>query len=145
VSQARSLRTEAVTQAEAEQKRFLAWSAARKRLAFEQEWPLFLEAVDGLLENGDAEAAYATYRAKRDRAAAAQAALLDFRLYWESLGRALMGRDMVLIDAENVPGRRHLLLFDPDQLRMPFPVFAPPSRESAPRSPLKSSAKDEDP
>ena len=45
-----------------------------------------------------------------------QAALTDFRLYWEALATALTDRDKVIIDAENVPGRRHLWLMP----RMPM-------------------------
>ena len=33
-----------------------------------------------------------------------QAALTDFRLYWDALARALAGREKVIIDADKVPG-----------------------------------------
>jgi len=56
--------------------------------------------------------------------------LTDFRLFWDRLGLALSTRDKVIIDADQVPGKRNLLLFDLDQLRMPIPVLTPP--ESAP-------------
>ena len=41
---------------------------------------------------------------------ARQALLTDFRLYWEALASALADREKVVIDAENVPGRRRLWL-----------------------------------
>ena len=50
--------------------------------------------------------------------------LTDFRLYWEALASALAGRDKVVIDAENVPGRRRLWL-TPLQ-PFPFPAAMTP-------------------
>ena len=55
---------------------------------------------------------------------APQAVLTDFRLYWERLGDALAGRDKIIIDADKVPGRRHLWLapFDPPRLPPAVPA-----------------------
>jgi P-type Cu+ transporter len=124
-TQANAAYAETVKQAEAEKERFLTWSRARKALPFKQEWPLFLDAVDGLLRGDDPVAVHADYVKRRTAAQVAQATLMDFRLYWEALGRALAGREMVLVDADKVPGRRQLLLLDPEQFRMPFPVLMP--------------------
>ncbi len=58
--------------------------------------------------------------------------LNDFRLFWTALGRSLGGRDKLIIDADQIPGRRHLLLMDPEQFRVPVPILAPragPSEE----------------
>ena len=54
------------------------------------------------------------------RRPALQGALTDFRLYWDMLAASLSGRDKVIVDAEDVPGRRHLWLMPPD-------VFPPPA------------------
>jgi Cu+-exporting ATPase len=54
-----------------------------------------------------------------------QAALTDFRLFWDALGKALNGREKLIIDADKVPGRRQLLLFDPDKFKIPVPVMIP--------------------
>ena len=54
--------------------------------------------------------------------------LVDFRLYWDNLARALSGRELLLIDADQVRGQRNLMLFDPDQLRIPVPMWLPPGR-----------------
>jgi hypothetical protein len=140
-TQAEAAYAETVTQAQAERERFLLWSRARQALPWEQEWPLALDAVDGLLRGDDPADVHAGYAKRRTQAQAAQAALMDFRLYWEALGRALTGRELVLVDAAKVPGRRQLLLLDPEQFRMPFPVLVPqggmPDR-SAPRQQGKS-------
>ena len=74
--------------------------------------------------------AYQEYVRRRREKIAAQAALTEFRLFWDSLSRALAGRDKIIIDAEKVPGRRHLLLLEPDQLRPPVPMLVPPARGS---------------
>lgn len=38
---------------------------------------------------------------------------------------------MILVDADKVSGRRNLFLFDPEQMRWPFPMMLPgqPPRE----------------
>jgi P-type Cu+ transporter len=136
-AQAEAAKAETVKQAEAEATRFLAWSRARKQLPFERDWPLVLDAVGGLLDGKDPEEVCATYQKRRRAAVQEQAALTDFRLYWEALGQALKGRELVLVDAENVQGRRHLMLFDPEQFRVPFPMLVP-NREPASRAPLEN-------
>jgi Cu+-exporting ATPase len=135
LAEARAEYTEKVKDAEAERDRFLHWSAARKGLAWERDWPLFLDAVDSLLGGQDPGEVYTVYSKRRHEAEAAQAALLDFRLYWEALGRALQGRELVLVDADKVPGRRQLLLLDPEQFRVPWPVLIPQNRTLPDRSP----------
>jgi Cu+-exporting ATPase len=145
LAEARAAYTEAVQQAEAERDRFLLWSAARKGLPWEREWPLFLDAVDGLLGGEDPAEVYTLYGKRRTEAQTAQAALMDFRLYWEALGRALQGREMVLVDADTVAGRRQLLLLDPEQFRMPFPVLVPQSRNPPERAPLRQNGHGEGP
>ena len=78
---------------------------------------MYSGAVDELLDGTDPAAVHDRYQARRKQALAVHASLLDFRLYWESLGRALNGRELVLIDAEKIRGRRQLLFLDPEQWR----------------------------
>ncbi len=54
-----------------------------------------------------------------------QGTLTDFRLFWDALGRALSGREKLIVDADKVPGRRTLLLFDPEKFKVPVPVLVP--------------------
>ncbi len=145
VAKARAARTETVKQAEADQTRFLAWSRARRQLPFEKQWPLVLDAVDGLLEGKAPDEVCAAYERRQAETLAAQGSLIEFRLYWEALGRALTGRDMVLVDADRVPGRRHLFLFDLDQFRIPLPVVLPPDRGMPDRGPLRQEGHGEGP
>jgi HflK protein len=145
VARAEAAKVEVIKQAEAEQARFLAWSGVRRRLSFAQEWPLALEALDGLLAGVPPEEVYSAFERRRAEATAAQASLIDFGLYWEALGRALAERDLVLIDAdEKTLGRRQLLLMDPEQFRVPVPILLP-NREPPQRSPLKQDGHGEGP
>jgi len=135
VAQSVATRTEKIEQARGEQARFLAWIDARSRLSVAQELDLFVDAVRRV-DQGRAtpqEAANEFWKRRSDLLAV-RTTLIDFRLFWEGVGRALTGRDLVLIDADNVSGQRNLLLLDPDQFRIPMPFLWPPNRESPPRS-----------
>jgi Cu+-exporting ATPase len=128
VRQAQAARAEKVTAAEAGRDVFLARHGARAELSAESEWLLVLDAV-GEIRTGKAPAtAYQEYTKRREEVAALQPVLNDFRLFWTALGRALAGRDKMIVDADKVPGRRQLLLLDPEQFRVPVPVLAPPER-----------------
>src|SRR5262249_46622861 len=78
---------------------------------------------------------------KHDSARAASiAALTDFRLFWDALVQALAGRDKIIIDADEVPGRRNLLLLDPESWRLPSLLPTKPGRPkpAAPGAPQSS-------
>jgi Cu+-exporting ATPase len=134
IRSAAAARTERIKQAEADRATFLTHSAARKKLSFNQEFSLYLDGVDRVLKGATPAEVNAELQGRRAALIAMQTTLTDFRLFWEALGRALSGRDLVLIDADKVPGRRHLLLLDPEQFRVPVPVLIPPDRsERKPR------------
>ncbi len=63
---------------------------------------------------------------------AAMSALTDFRLFWDALAQALAGRDKIIIDADEVPGRRNLLLLDPENWRIPSILQSRPGRTKTP-------------
>jgi Cu+-exporting ATPase len=132
VREAEAARLEKIKAAEAMKAVFLARHRARTQLAPEQEWQLLSEALDAAMNGTEPREAYREYERRRNEALALQAVLTDFRLFWDALGQALAGRDKVLIDADKVPGRRHLLLVDPEQFRpvMPqLPAGLPPRSE----------------
>ncbi len=58
------------------------------------------------------------------------AEILDTRLYWDRLGRALLGRDVLLIDAPQLGGRRMFFLMDFDPARLGAPALVPTDRNS---------------
>ncbi|HLJ93251.1 MAG TPA: cation-translocating P-type ATPase family protein [Gemmataceae bacterium] len=130
--QSKAAAHETVTQADAAQAAFLARHRVRSRLATAEEWQLLREAFRSIWLGQGAVAAYQDYDRNRQARLALQAALTDFRLYWDALAQALVGRDKVIIDADKVPGRRHLLFLDPELFRLPFPFALPREGGSAP-------------
>jgi Cu+-exporting ATPase len=145
ILRARAIKAEKVKQAQADRDVFLARSAARKEPSFPQEVLMYLDTVDAALRGGSPAAIDAHYRRRRQELISVQAALTDFRLFWDALSQALTGRDLVLVDAEKLPGRRNLLLLDPDLLRVPVPMFMPPDRNIPDRSPFRPQREEEGP
>jgi regulator of protease activity HflC (stomatin/prohibitin superfamily) len=125
VRQAQAARAEKVSAAEAGRDVFLAREGARSELSAEAEWLLALDAIGEIRAGQAPAAAYGRYQSRRAELLALQPVLNDFRLFWTELGRALAGRDKMIIDADKVPGRRNLLLLDPEQFRVPIPMLAP--------------------
>jgi Cu+-exporting ATPase len=122
-----------VESAGAQQAAFLARYEARKRLPLKEEGRLLLGALDATLRDKPPEVVERDYLESRAEAQKQQAALSDFRMYWETLAAALNGREKVIIDAEKVPGRRHLFLVPLDSFRMMVPVMPrQPDRETSP-------------
>jgi Cu+-exporting ATPase len=135
VREAQAAAHEKIQAAQAAQAVFLARHQARNQLAPWQEWELLCEAVADAMNGMGPDDAYHEYERRRNNALAAQALLTDFRLFWDALGRALAGREKVLVDADKVPGRRHLLLVDPEQFRIPVPMQRLPDRGPPPGNP----------
>jgi Cu+-exporting ATPase len=128
VRQSEADRARAVQMAKAGRDAFLARLQARGRLSAEEEKALLADrqaAIEGGQDEADAEQ---DYQQRRGAALARQAMVTDFRLYWEALAAALAGREKVIVDADQVPGRRHLWLLPPEALRIPMPVMGPPER-----------------
>jgi hypothetical protein len=125
---------EKVAMAEAARDEFLAWYAARHRLGPIEEARLIGEAVLGKILGGrDWNTTVEDYRRRREELIAVHRVLIDSRLAWAALTAVLSGRDKVIVDADRVPGRRQLLLFDPEQLRPPVILPRPdPRREEGP-------------
>ena len=110
VRKAEAAALDEVRRAEAARDAVTARITARKALAWDQEWDLLRGAVVEAWNEQNSDNAERHYRERRADAVARQVALTDFRLYWEALARALTDREKVIIDADNVPGRRHLWL-----------------------------------
>jgi len=110
VRRAEAAALDKVRRAEAARDAVTARVRARKALAWEQEWDLLRGAMLETLSDIPADNAERHYRERRADAVARQMVLTDFRLYWEALASALTDREKVIIDADNVPGRRHLWL-----------------------------------
>jgi Cu+-exporting ATPase len=128
VRQAAADRFSKTKQAEAERDVFLARQHARTHLAIAEEMKLLKEAFQALQDGLPPSQMQREYEQHRKERLARQIALTDFRIYWDALTQVLGGREKVIIDADKVPGKRQLLLFDPDSLRVP--LLSPSSRSS---------------
>src|SRR5262249_58596973 len=122
---AEAARTEQVSAAAAARDVFLARDVARTELCTDTKWILALDAIGEIRGGKTPTSAYEDYKRRCAEQAALQPGLTDFRLFWTAVGRALAGRDKIIIDADKVPGRRNLLLMDPEQFKVPVPILAP--------------------
>jgi HflK protein len=132
IRQAEAAARERVRQAEADRDVFLARLQARTSLSLEEEWALIDAAFTSPPAGPDPEVAYAAYQRRREERLAAQPVLTNFRLAWEMVVAVLSKREKVLVDADQISGRRHLFLFDPDLFRPTIPLMGLPERSPRP-------------
>jgi P-type Cu+ transporter len=118
VLQAEAAKEQTVRLANARLEEFRARYRARTELPPALENQLLEETKTASAAGQGGAAATQDYQRRRGELLAIQAVLTDFRLYWQRLGDALAGREKVIVDADRVPGRRHLWLapFDPPRL-----------------------------
>jgi Cu+-exporting ATPase len=133
VLRAEAAKEQTVRLAEARLEEFRARYRARTELPASTEVRLLSDKASAIANGQNVAAATEDYNRRRAALLATQAVLTDFRLYWQRLGDALAGRDKVIVDADRVPGRRHLWLapFDPPRL----PPAAPAERGGRERVP----------
>ena len=127
VRKAEAARQEKIALAQARLDAFKARYDQRSRLTLDDEKRLLTDALVLLSRGRNPLSVASDYQQRRREALARQEALTDFRLYWDMLASALTGRDKVILDAENVPGRRHLWMIPFDPPRLP-PSTLPPRR-----------------
>jgi Cu+-exporting ATPase len=134
IARANAAAAEKTLAAAGETLRFLDRSAARRGLSEQQEMLLTLDAIELLLRGVPSDAADKQIAGRRRQTIAAQIALSDFRTFWDTVGNALAGRSMILVDSDKVPGHRNLFLVDPDLLRpsIIMPSRMPPTRPEEP-------------
>ncbi len=114
-----------VADAAAARSAFEAWVQARSALPAADEAALGGER-DRRLAAGETPAGVEAAIAERRRTLLAdRRALTDFRLTLAAVTRGLQGRDKVLVDAADLPGRRHLMLLDPTIPVPLVPVLTP--------------------
>jgi Cu+-exporting ATPase len=128
VRQAQAAHVKAVHLATANLDAFLARYRARGRLGWQQEWELFRDVVLAGSTAQRPEEVVREYQRRGGEAIARQEVMSDFRRYWDALSQALTGREKVVIDAEQVPGRRHLWLMPFEPFRFPPPAMGMPDR-----------------
>ncbi len=125
VRQAEAEAARKVAEATAARDAFLAWAKARSTLPPGDEAALKAELESMIRSGRDRASAEREVDVKRRQLLAVRRSLTDLRLSLDAVVAALRGRDKVLIDAD-LPGRRHLLLMDPETPKLP-PVALPPS------------------
>jgi regulator of protease activity HflC (stomatin/prohibitin superfamily) len=133
VREAQAAKHEKIALAKARQAAFTARYEARTQLSLKQEGLLLLDLFQEALRGRMSADLEHDYLQKHEELLKQQADLADFRLYWEMLASALTGRDKVIIDADKVPGRRHLFLMPLEPFRMMMPPTMPP-RSGEPQS-----------
>jgi regulator of protease activity HflC (stomatin/prohibitin superfamily) len=105
---------------------FLAWHTARTLLSPRDEAELAGELQSRVRAGMDPMTAAQEIDAKRQQILAARRFLTEFRLTLQATIGVLAGRDKVLIDAHNLPGKRHLFLADPEGQKLPPWMLRPP-------------------
>lgn len=114
--------------AEADRDAFLAWHAVRWRLTPDEQ-ALLLEQWHRRIRNGENALWVALDLAQlQARTLAERRYLIEYRLTLRAVVDVLRQRDKVLIDAVDIPGRRHLFLVDPELLRLPSLIAPRPER-----------------
>ncbi len=125
VRQSEAEATRKVSEATANRDAFLTWAKARNTLPPEDEAKLLAELDSKVKAGQDRAAATKEIDARRQQLLATRRTLTDLRLTLDAVTLVLRGRDKILIDAENLPGKRHILLMDPDGPRLPTVAFPP--------------------
>jgi Cu+-exporting ATPase len=125
IRQAEAAAAGKVAEATAARDAFLAWATARATLPPEDEVRLKSELESKLRAGQDRAAAEKEVEAKRKELLATRRFLTDLRLSLDAVVQVLRGRDKVLIDAADLPGRRHLLLMDPETPKLPPAALTP--------------------
>ncbi len=117
--------------AKADRDAFLAWHLARTKLTDAEETMFANERARRIAAGEAPSVVDKDIALRREKILADRRLLLETKLTYQAAIDALRGRDKVLIDAADVPGRRHLYLLDPDMLRFPS-LIAPRTPEKDP-------------
>ncbi len=115
--------------ARADRDAFLAWAAIRHKLSEAEEKSLAAQRESRLRAGHDAASVDRDLAARREKILAERRTIVEIQLTYQTLVDVLRGRDKVLIDAADIPGRRHLFLLEPDLLRLPMLPANPKDRE----------------
>jgi P-type Cu+ transporter len=106
-----------VLEASAHRDAFLAWQTARNSLSDAEEKSLATEREQRLKAGQSPADINKELLEKRSRLLTTRRWLTEFLLSIAAATAALAGRDKVLIDADQLPGKRTLMFFDPELLK----------------------------
>ncbi len=128
LAKAKASRAEKVEEARQERERFFARFRPRLELGSDAELELAFDAAADLFTGNPIDDVWDKAKKRRRDLLELQAPLVEFAIYWETIGKALSRRDLLLIDSDKIAGRRNLMLFDPELFRAPPPILLPPNR-----------------
>lgn len=134
IRKAMAVKTKTVAMTQAEAGAFRTTLETRNRLNTMAEFRLFTDTLAAVHQGKNLKKAVIDHQHQRQEMLSTQAMLTDFRLFWEAMRVALEGREKVIVDADKVPGRRHLWLLPPDLLRSSN-LVAPQDRKKEDRGP----------
>ena len=126
VRQAEAEASRKLFDAQANRDAFLAWHRERNTLSEAEEKRLTVERETRLKAGQDSQTVEKEINAARLRLIENRKWLTEFRLSLAAATFALAGRDKIIIDADQVPGRRTIYLFDPELFRGPMLPVKPP-------------------
>ena len=135
VRQAESASVQKVAEASAARDAFLAWAKSRSILTSDEEAKLSTEFEARTKAGQDRNTVTKELDERRKQLLATRRLLTDFRLSLDAVTLVLRGRDKIFVDVESLPGKRHLLLMDPETPRLPpiaFPPQSPAPRDNGP-------------
>ena len=121
VHQAEADASRKLFEATANRDAFLAWLRERNALSDAEENQLKADRETRLRAGVDAATVEKEIAAARERMRANRKWLTEFRLALAATAAVLAGRDKIILDADLVPGRRTIYLFDPELFRVPVP------------------------
>jgi hypothetical protein len=129
IRNAQAAKEATIALAKAQRDAFMSRYGARTKLSLQQEALLQLGALQSAMRGRTPEEVESDFALQRAAAVKQQADLTDFRLYWNMLAASLTNREKIIVDAEKVPGRRHLFLVPLEPFRFMPPPPMPPRRE----------------
>jgi P-type Cu+ transporter len=118
-----------VADATADREGFVAWHRARTTLTSAEEDALKAELESRVRGGADRASVAAELDRRRTQLLATRRALTEFRLGLAAISRVLAGRDKILLDAADLPGKRHLFLADPEGFKIPPALLRPPEKD----------------
>ncbi len=121
--QAEASATRKTAEASAARDTFTAWAKSRNTLPQAVESALAAESAQRVRAGQDAATVTREVEARRQSLLQGRRQLTDFRLSLDAVTLVLAGRDKILIDAATLPGKRHILLMDPETPRLPGVAF----------------------
>ncbi|MGL4421979.1 MAG: SPFH domain-containing protein, partial [Gemmataceae bacterium] len=113
--------------AAAQRDTFLAWHTARTQLTSVEEAALAVELAKRVTAGEAPAAVQADQAQRRATLLATRRALSELRLTLAAATQAFGSRDKVWIDADNLPGKRHLFFADPEANKLPPWLLRPPT------------------